>query len=33
MAEGVEKTEIDLLVVGTGNGGLTAALCAYELGV
>ena len=33
MAEAVEKHEIDLLVVGTGNGGLTAALCAYELGV
>lgn len=24
---------VDLLVVGSGNGGLTAALCAYELGV
>jgi 3-oxosteroid 1-dehydrogenase len=28
-----EKTDVDLLVVGTGNGGLVAALCAYELGV
>jgi len=25
--------EVDLLVVGSGNGGLTAALCAYEFGV
>ncbi len=33
MAEGVETSEIDLLVVGSGNGGLVAALCAYELGV
>jgi 3-oxosteroid 1-dehydrogenase len=33
MAEGAEKAEIDLLVVGSGNGGLAAALCAYELGV
>src|SRR5882724_6053192 len=24
---------VDMLVVGSGNGGLTAALCAYELGV
>ena len=28
-----EKTDVDLLVIGTGNGGLVAALCAYELGV
>src|ERR1700722_14454661 len=33
MAEGVETSEIDLLVDGSGNGGLVAALCAYELGV
>jgi len=24
---------VDVLIVGSGNGGLTAALCAYELGV
>ena len=24
---------VDVLVVGSGNGGLTAALCAYELGL
>jgi 3-oxosteroid 1-dehydrogenase len=28
-----EDIRVDLLVVGSGNGGLTAALCAYELGV
>ena len=25
--------EVDVLVVGSGNGGLTAALCAYEMGL
>ena len=24
---------VDVLVVGSGNGGLTAALCLYEMGV
>ena len=24
---------VDLLIVGSGNGALTAALCAYEFGV
>ena len=24
---------VDLLIVGSGNGALTAAVCAYELGV
>lgn len=28
-----EDVPVDLLVVGSGNGGMTAALCAYELGV
>jgi len=29
----VHDTVVDVLVVGSGNGALTAALCAYELGV
>ena len=29
----VHDTLVDVLVVGSGNGALTAALCAYELGV
>ena len=29
----VQDTLVDVVVVGSGNGGLTAALCAYELGV
>jgi succinate dehydrogenase/fumarate reductase flavoprotein subunit len=33
MANAPEKIDVDLLVVGTGNGGLIAVLCAYELGV
>jgi len=33
MANAPEKIDVDLLVVGTGNGGLVAALTAYELGV
>ncbi len=33
MANAPEKIDVDLLVVGTGNGGLVAALCAYEMGV
>ena len=28
-----EEIQVDVLVVGSGNGGLTAALCAYELGL
>jgi 3-oxosteroid 1-dehydrogenase len=28
-----EEKTVDLLVVGSGNGGLTAAVCAYEFGV
>jgi len=28
-----QDQSVDVLVVGSGNGGLTAALCAYELGV
>ncbi len=28
-----EEITVDVLVVGSGNGGLTAALCAYELGL
>jgi 3-oxosteroid 1-dehydrogenase len=28
-----EEQNVDVLVVGSGNGALTAALCAYELGV
>ena len=28
-----EDVTVDVLIVGSGNGGLTAALCAYELGV
>lgn len=28
-----EVKTVDVLVVGSGNGGMTAALCAYELGV
>jgi 3-oxosteroid 1-dehydrogenase len=31
--QSTEEVRIDLLVVGSGSGGLTAALCAYELGV
>jgi 3-oxosteroid 1-dehydrogenase len=31
--ETAENIEVDLLIVGSGNAGLTAALCAYELGV
>lgn len=30
--EPTEEIPVDLLVVRSGNGGLTAALCAYELG-
>jgi succinate dehydrogenase/fumarate reductase flavoprotein subunit len=29
----VQDTLVDVLVIGSGNGALTAALCAYELGV
>ena len=29
----VHDTLVDVLVIGSGNGALTAALCAYELGV
>jgi 3-oxosteroid 1-dehydrogenase len=29
----VQDTQVDVLVIGSGNGALTAALCAYELGV
>ena len=25
--------QVDVLVVGSGNGGLTAALCNYEMGI
>jgi succinate dehydrogenase/fumarate reductase flavoprotein subunit len=32
-AEADSELTVDVLVVGSGNGGLTAALCAYELGV
>lgn len=28
-----ETLDVDVLVVGSGNGGMTAALCAYELGL
>ena len=26
-------SSFDVVIVGSGNGGLTAALCAYEMGV
>jgi 3-oxosteroid 1-dehydrogenase len=33
MAEETWDQSVDVLVVGSGNGGLTAALCCYEMGV
>ena len=33
MAEPMQDTLVDVLIIGSGNGALTAALCAYELGV
>ena len=32
MTEGQWDREVDVLVAGTGNGGLTAALCNWEMG-
>ena len=32
MTESTWDREVDVLVVGTGNGGLTAAICNWELG-
>ena len=32
MTDGRWDREVDVLVAGTGNGGLTAALCNWEMG-